>query len=99
MKQSFLKKLQRTALFTLIGALFLLLVVPTLQLLVLGSQGYGTALTTPQASLVWIQGHTALFLLYRFTLMLGFVLLLGMPFALFRIIVAQEIVGRAEIEE
>jgi hypothetical protein len=98
MKQSFLGKLQRTARTSLVGALFLLVVVPVLQLAVLGPQGYGTALTTPHASLIWIAGHTSLFLLYRLALLVGFGLLLGLPFALFRIIVAQEIVGRAEIQ-
>src|SRR5579875_904056 len=68
MKRSFLARLQRAALFSLIGALMLLLVVPILQLLVLGPQGYGTALTSPQASLLWIQEHTLLFLLYRLAL-------------------------------
>ncbi len=99
MKRSFLGKLQRTALASLGGALLLLIIVPVLQLFVLGPQGYGTALATPLASLRWIAGHSALFLLYRLALLLGFVLLLGLPFALFRIIVAQEIVGRAELEE
>ena len=99
MKRSFLGRLQRSALLSLIGALLLLLVVPGLQLLVLGPQGYGVALATPQASLTWIQGYTFLFLLYRLSLILGFALLLALPFALFRIIIAQEIVGRAEIEE
>lgn len=98
MKRSFLGKLQRTALFSLAGALLLLLLIPILQLFVLGPQGYGTALTNPQASLLWIQSHTLLFLLYRLALLLGFVFLAGMPFALFRIIIAQEIVGRAELE-
>lgn len=99
MKRSFLARLQRSARLSLVGSLLLLLVVPILQLFVLGSQGYATALATPQTSLFWIQGHTALFLLYRIALILGFALLLGMPFALFRIIVAQEIVGRAELEK
>lgn len=98
MKPSFLGKLQRTARTNLVGALCLLVVVPVLQLAVLGPQGYGTALATPQASLLWIAGHTSLFLLYRLALLLGFVLLLGLPFALFRIIVAQEIIERAEIQ-
>lgn len=98
MKPSLLIRLRRTARLNLVGALLLLLVVPILQLLVLGPQGYGTALATPQASLAWIQGHTLLFLLYRLALILGFALLLGLPFALFRIIIAQEIIGRAEIE-
>lgn len=98
MKPSLLIRLQRTARLNLVGAVLLLLIVPILQLLVLGPQGYGTALATPQASLIWIQGHTLLFLLYRLALILGFALLLGLPFALFRIIIAQEIIGRAEIE-
>ena len=99
MKRSFLARLQRTALASLAGALLLLPGVPILQLLVLGPQGYGVALGTPQTSMFWIQGHLSLFLLYRVTLILGFALLLGMPFALFRIIIAQEIVGRAELAE
>lgn len=97
MKRTFLGKLQRVALLNMLGALVLLLVVPILQLLVLGPQGYGAALVTLQSSLAWIQRHVALFLIYRLALLLGFALLLGLPFALFRIIVAQEIVGRAEL--
>lgn len=99
MKRSFLARLQRRAFASLIGAIILLIIVPILQLLVLGPQGYNTALATPQANLAWIQGHTALFLLYRLALLLGFALLVTMPFALFRIIIAQEIVGRAELAE
>ncbi len=99
MQQSFLGKLQRTALLNLLGALCLLLLVPALQLLVLGPLGYGTALDTAQSSLAWIHSHTALFVLYRLALCAGFALLLGLPFALFRIIIAQEIVGRAELAE
>ena len=99
MRRSFLGRLQRNGWLSLSGALLLLLLVPILQLLVLGPQGYNTALATPLTSLVWIQAHTALFLLYRLALILGFTLLLALPFALFRIIVAQEIVGRAEIAE
>lgn len=99
MKRSFLARLQRRAVASLVGALLLLIIVPLLQILVLGPQGYNAALATPQANLAWIQGHTALFLLYRLALLLGFALLVAMPFALFRIIIAQEIVGRAELAE
>jgi hypothetical protein len=99
MKSAFLARLQRSARLSLAGSLLLLLVVPILQLFVLGAQGYGAALATPRASLFWIQAHTGLFLCYRVALLVGFALLLGMPFALFRVIVAQEIVGRAELEE
>lgn len=99
MKRSFLEKLQRTALLNIIGALLWLLGVPALQVLVLGAQGYGKAPVNSQEGLAWIQGHITLFLLYRLAQVLGFILLLGLPFALFRIIVAQEIIGRAELEE
>lgn len=98
MKSSFFARLQRNARLSLAGALLLLLVVPILQLFVLGAQGYGAALKTPRASLFWIQAHTELFLFYRCALLVGFALLLGMPFTLCRVIVAQEIVGRAELE-
>lgn len=98
MQRSFLGKLQRSARASLLGALCLLVVVPVLQLVVLEPQGYGAALTDPRTSLLWIAGHISLFLLYRLALLLGFVLILGLPFALFRIIVAQEIVGRAEMQ-
>jgi len=99
MKSSFFARLQRSARLSLAGALLLLLVVPILQLFVLGAQGYGAALATPRASLFWIQAHTGLFLFYRIALLAGFALLLGMPFALCRVIVAQEIVGRAELDQ
>lgn len=99
MQSSFLGKLQRNAYFSLAGALIILPGVPLIQLLVLDTQGYSTALNTSQTALAWIQGHTSLFLFYRIVLLLGFVLLLSLPFSLFRIIIAQEIVGRAELDE
>jgi hypothetical protein len=99
MQSSFLGKLQRNAYFSLAGALITLLGVPLIQLLVLDTQGYSTALNTAQTALAWIQGHVSLFLLYRIVLLLGFALLLSLPFSLFRIIIAQEIVGRAELDE
>lgn len=99
MKRSFLGKLQRTAWQNVSGALLLLLLVPALLLLVLAPQGYDTALAAPRTLLVWLGEHTPLFLLYRGVFILGFALLLGLPFALFRIIIAQEIVGRAEMAE
>jgi hypothetical protein len=98
-KSSFLARLQRTAISSLIGSIMLLLVVPILQLALLDSQGYNIALATPRTELLWIQGHTAIFLLYSLVLILSFALLIGMPFALFRIIIAQETVGRADLEE
>src|SRR5262249_12895527 len=46
--------------------------------------------------LIWIHGHNGLFLGYRILLILAFALILTLPFSLYRIIVAQEIVGQQE---
>jgi len=98
MKRTFLAKLQRSALSCLIGALLLVLGVPLYQFLVLTPAGYGSALNTIAQTLRWINGHGLLFSGYRALLVVGFALMFGFPFALFRIIVAQEIIGREEIE-
>ena len=101
MKRTFLAKLQRSALYCLIGALLLIVGVPLYQLIVLNPAGYSDALTSLAQTLRWINGHGLLFIGYRALLLVGFALMLGLPFALFRIIVAQEIIGRADagIEE
>jgi hypothetical protein len=101
MKRTFLAKLQRSALYCLTGALLLVAGVPLYQLIVLNPAGYGDALTSLVQTLRWINGHALLFTGYRALLLAGFALMLGLPFALFRIIVAQEIIGRADagIEE
>ena len=99
MKRTFLAKLQRSALYSLIGALLLIVGVPLYQLIVLNPSGYSDALTSLAHTLRWINSHGLLFTGYRALLLVGFALMLGLPFALFRIIVAQEIIGRAEIEE
>ncbi len=101
MKRTFLAKLQRNALYCLIGALLLVVGVPLYQLIVLNAAGYSDALTSLVQTLRWINGHGLLFVGYRALLLVGFALIIGLPFALFRIIVAQEIIGRADatIEE
>jgi hypothetical protein len=98
MKRTFLAKLQRSAFYCLIGALLLVAGVPLYQLTALNPAGYSNALNSLVQTLHWINGHGLLFVGYRALLVVGFALMLGLPFALFRIIVAQEIIGRAEIE-
>jgi hypothetical protein len=98
MKRTFLARLQRSALYCLIGALLLIIGVPLYQLVVLNPAGYSSALNTLAQTLRWINSHGLLFAGYRALLIAGFALMLGLPFALFRIIVAQEIIGRAELE-
>ena len=99
MKRTFLARLQRSAFYCLIGALLLIVGVPLYQLLVLNPAGYSSALNSLTQTLRWINGHGLLFVGYRALLVAGFALMLGLPFALFRIIVAQEIIGRAELED
>ncbi|HJT55909.1 MAG TPA: hypothetical protein VJ761_05405 [Ktedonobacteraceae bacterium] len=96
MKRSFLSKLHTNGLYCIIGALLLFPGVLLYQLLVLVPQGYGDALASPGATLRWINTHNLQFVGYRLLLILGFALMISLPFTLFRIIVAQEILGTDE---
>jgi len=67
-------------------------------------QGYSDALPSTSsgnftAYLVWIGSHSVQFVVYRALLMIAFAVLLSLPFTLFRIIVAQEILGREENDD
>jgi hypothetical protein len=96
MKRTFLSKLHRNGLYCTAGALLLLLGVPLYQFLVLIPSGYSSALATQNSALHWINTHIPLFAGYRALLIAGFALIISLPFTLFRIIVAQEILGREE---
>jgi hypothetical protein len=97
-KRTFLAKLQRNGLYCIIGALLLLVGIPLYQFLILIPSGYSNALSTQSLALLWINTHSILFLGYRALLFAGFAFMIRMPFTLFRIIVAQEILGR-EVDE
>jgi hypothetical protein len=101
MKRTFLAKLQRNGLYYITGALLLLVGIPLYQYAILIPQGYSNALMpTTIGSFVpylrWISGHTPQFLGYRVLLMLAFAALISLPFTLFRIILAQEIIEGME---
>ena len=101
MKRSFLSKLHTNGIYYLASALILLIVVPLYQFALLNPQGYGAALATVSngsfvAYLLWLSTHLGQFLGYRILLIVAFALLLNLPFTLFRIIVAQEILGLEE---
>jgi len=98
-KRTFLAKLQKKALYCTIGAFLLLVGVPLYQLIILIPSGYSNALTTQSSALRWINTHSLLFLGYRALLFAGFAFIISMPFTLFRIIVAQEILGRDADEQ
>jgi hypothetical protein len=99
MKRTFLAKLQRNGLYCTIGALLLLVGIPLYQFLILIPSGYSKALATQSLALRWISTHILLFLGYRALFFAGFALIISMPFTLFRIIVAQEILGRESDEQ
>ena len=104
MKRSFLARLRSNGTSYIFSALLLLAGIPAYQTFVMAPTGYNNALTAASAGqqaayLGWIGGHSLTFLIYRFLLLLAFVLLLSLPFSLFRIIVAQELMGQQEREE
>ena len=101
MKRTFLAKLHTNGISYIVGAGLLLVGVPLYQLLVLLPQGYAGALTAADkgsfASYVaWLGSHADQFLGYNALLILAFAALLSLPFTLFRIIVAQEILERVD---
>ena len=98
-KRTFLAKLQRNGLYCAIGALLLLVGIPLYQFLILIPSGYSKALATQSSALRWINSHSLLFLGYRAILFAGFAFMISMPFTLFRIIVAQEILAREAVEQ
>ena|SRR5438876_6096422 len=100
MKRNFLTRLHINGTYYLSGALLLLIGVPLYQLLVLLPQGYGDALAKSSFPpyLLWISTHQGQFWGYRALLIITFACLLSLPFTLFRIIVAQEILGAHEEE-
>ena len=101
MKRSYVSRLNRSGTYYLSGAFLLLIGVPLYQLLVLLPQGYSEALSAADkglfsAYLLWLSGHSAQFLGYRAILFLAFATFISLPFTLFRIIIAQELLERPE---
>jgi hypothetical protein len=102
MKRSLLTRLRTNGAYYIIAALLLLVVIPGYQLLLLNPQGYENAIQNPAhiaSYLAWINAHSPYFMLYRLFLVTAFLCIITLPFSLFRIIVAQEIIGRQEIEK
>ena len=104
MKRSFLAKLHTNGIYYLVGALLLLIGVPLYQFAILNPEGYNAALATVSKGtfatyLLWLNTHPGQFLGYRILLIVAFALLLSLPFTLFRIIVAQEILGQEGEEQ
>lgn len=101
MKRPFLAKLHTNGVYYIFGACLLLAGVPLYQLLFLLPQGYGEALAAADRGsfipyLAWLSGHAGQFLGYHALLILAYATLLSLPFSLFRIIVAQEILERED---
>ena len=104
MKRTFLSKLNTNGIYYIIGGLLLLPGVPLYQLLVLVPQGYTDALFAAGSGrfspyLAWINGHTVQFIGYSLLLMIAFAFVFNLPFTIFRIIIAQEVLGDEEDEK
>ncbi len=103
MKRSFLSKLRTNGIYYITGALLLVIGVPLYQYLVLLPQGYSDALISAEAGafapyILWIGSHLVVFLGYRALSIAAFTAIVSLPFTLFRIIVAQEILGDEDAE-
>ena len=103
MARTYVSKLNTNGIYYLTGAILLLLGVPLYQLLILLPQGYSNALTAASnrhlsTYLLWLNTHLAQFLGYRLILILAFSALITFPFTLFRIIIAQELLGNEDEE-
>jgi len=101
MKRSLLARLRTNGFLYLISAVLLIAGVPLYQALALEPAGFSRVLNAKGTNtfaiyLVWIHEHNGLFLGYRILLILAFALILTLPFSLYRIIVAQEILGQQE---
>lgn len=104
MKKTLLARLQRNGRYFITGALLLLLGVPVYQYLLLIPQGYSNAQAAIAQNaflpyLYWIANHVALFLGSRLLLVLAFLVLVSLPFTLFRVIIAQELIGSEDANE
>ncbi|WP_052891071.1 hypothetical protein [Thermogemmatispora carboxidivorans] len=103
MRRTFLTRLRINGSYYVLGGLLLLLGAPLYQWLWLLPHGYGEALAAAShgqfaSYLLWLHLHIWSFALYRLLQMAAFALALSLPFTLFRIIVAQEVLGRDEEE-
>ena len=103
-KRSLLARLRINGISYLISALLLLVGVPLYQSLVLNPARYGAALNALGAGrsgdyLNWIAAHSPQFVIYRVLLIIPFALLFSLPFTLFRIIVAQELMRQIDQRE
>lgn len=104
MKRGLLARLRTNGVTYIVAALILLLVVPLYQLLILNPTGFGQAESNTGAQryiayLAWISTHMSPFLIDRALLIIAFILLISFPYALYRIIVTQEIMYQQELEE
>src|SRR6266480_5111143 len=104
MNRSLLSRLHSNGVAYLISGLLLLIGIPLYQVFVLNPNGLSDAPNQAAtgrftAYLTWISQHSFPFIVYRVLLVLAFALLFTLPFSLYRIIVAQEIMGQQEQAE
>lgn len=104
MNRSLLSRLHTNGVSYLISGLLLLIGIPLYQVLVFNPVGLSDAIDGARMDrftvyLTWISQHSFQFIVYRVLLALAFALLFTLPFSLYRIIVAQEVVDQEERAE
>lgn len=103
-QRSLLSRLRTNGIYYMISVLILLIGVPLYQIAILMPSGYNNAVDAADAYhfvpyLLWVNAYSGQFLLYRALLVLAFAFLFTQPFMLYRIIVAQELMGQMEEEQ
>ena len=101
MKPDLLTRLRSNGVLYIFSAAIFIVLLPLYQTFLLTPTGLDTVLaenSTDRSSsyLAWISRHILLFVLDRLLLLLAFGLLISLPFSLYRIIVAQEIMYQQE---
>jgi hypothetical protein len=104
MNRPLLSRLHANGISYLISGLLLLIGIPLYQIIVFNPAGLSDAIDATRMDrftlyLTWISQHSFQFIIYRLLLVLAFALLFTLPFSLYRIIVAQEIMGQEERAE
>ncbi len=104
MNRSLLSRLHANGVCYLISSVLLLIGIPLYQVVVLDPAGLSDVLNGAGTGrfttyLIWISQHSFQFIVYRIFLVLAFALLFTLPFSLYRIIVAQEVMEQHEQAE
>lgn len=101
MKQTLLARLRNNGWGYLVGAILLVVVIPLYQAFFLQPppEAIGTSETAQRLYLVWLGSHSLLFIGSQVLFLIAMLLFFNMPFTLFRIVIAQELLTPVDGED